>query len=260
MSGAEGELDEAGGEAWGEQTETAESQLWRQIEALNGLRTAGCSAAACKATAQVASPGALTCQILGLDHSHAERCTRSYTPHERAALSAAQRRNVSENHTVCLCACCGDTRVFGVELGRAQSFQDLSCAMYGANRFINHEVSLSVLMAEAYMDEHGWSAAVTIPKCVPPVCLRGGVSGQCGKERGGGALRLASGARLELCSKTCHCKRAAPTVLLKLVCRRASIEDYRNGGQNFNKLNFPFTRVTCSGVGEDERHELPTAP
>ena len=72
---------------------------------------------------------------------------------------------MSENHTVCLCACCGDTRVFGVELGRAQSFQDGSCAMYGANRFINHEVSLSVLMAEAYMDEHGWSAAVTIPKC-----------------------------------------------------------------------------------------------
>ena len=66
LSGAEGELDEAGGEAWGEQTETAESQLWRQIEALNGLRTAGSSAAACKATAQVASPGALTCQILGL--------------------------------------------------------------------------------------------------------------------------------------------------------------------------------------------------
>ena len=31
LSGAEGELDEAGGEAWGEQTETAESQLWRQI-------------------------------------------------------------------------------------------------------------------------------------------------------------------------------------------------------------------------------------
>ena len=88
LSGAEGELDEAGGEAWGEQTETAESQLWRQIEALNGLRTAGCSAAACKATAQVASPGALTCQIMGLDHSHAERRTRSYTPHERAALSA----------------------------------------------------------------------------------------------------------------------------------------------------------------------------
>ena len=72
---------------------------------------------------------------------------------------------MSENHTVCLCACCGDTRGFGVELGRAQSFQDGSCAMYGANRFINHEVSLSVLMAEAYMDEHGWSAAVTIPKC-----------------------------------------------------------------------------------------------
>ena len=165
LSGAEGELDEAGGEAGGELTETAESELWRQIEALNGLRTAGCSAAACKATAQVASPGALTRQILGLDHSHAERRTRSYTPHERAALSAAQRRNVSENHTACLCACCGDTRVFGVELGRAQSFQEGSCAMYGANRFINHEVSLSVLMAEAYMDEHGWSPVVTIPRC-----------------------------------------------------------------------------------------------
>ena len=49
-------------------------------------------------------------------------------------------------------------------------------------------------------------------------------------------------------------------VFLKVVYKRASIEDYRNGGQNSKKLNFPFTRVTCSGVVEDERHELPTAP
>ena len=129
LSGAEGELDEAGGEAGGELTETAESELWRQIEALNGLRTAGSSAAACKATAQVASPGALTCQILGLDHSHAERRTRSYTPHERAALSAAQRRNVSENHTVCLCACSGTpaSSVSSSDERRASRMEAVQC-------------------------------------------------------------------------------------------------------------------------------------
>ena len=37
--------------------------------------------------------------------------------------------------------------------------------MYGANDFVDDEVSLSVLMAEALMEEHGWRGAITIPKC-----------------------------------------------------------------------------------------------
>ena len=45
-------------------------------------------------------------------------------------------------------------------------------------------------------------------------------------------------------------------VFLKVVYKRASIEDYRNGGQNSKKLNFPFTRVTCSGVGKVDHARL----
>jgi hypothetical protein len=156
-SGAEAELDETSSELT-----DPDSELWREIEALNGPSR---SAAACQAAATVALPGTLTRQIIGLDHGPAERRTRSHAPHEWAALTPGQRRLISQHRTACVCACCGDSRGFDVELGRAQSLQDGSCAMYGANDFNNHEVSVAVLMAEAYMDEHGWVAAVTIPKC-----------------------------------------------------------------------------------------------
>ena len=142
-SGAEAELDETSSELT-----DPDSELWREIEALNGPSR---SAAACQAAATVALPGTLTRQIIGLDHGPAERRTRSHAPHEWAALTPGQRRLISQHRTACVCACCGDSRGFDVELGRAQSLQDGSCAMYGANDFNNHEVSVAVLMAEAYM-------------------------------------------------------------------------------------------------------------
>lgn len=149
----EGELAELGG---------AEAALWQQVDALNSRAASGCAAANGSGDA---AHGALTQQILGQCNGHVERRTRSHAPHEWAALTLTQRRKIQEHSTACVCDHCGASRGFDVELGRAHSLQNGSTAMYGANDFVDHEVSLSVLMAEALMEEHGWRGAITIPKC-----------------------------------------------------------------------------------------------
>ena len=153
LDGAEGELTELGG---------AEAALWEQLEALNGWQASACDTAFASGAA---SHGALTRQILGHDHGPVERRTRSHEPHEWAALTPAQRLNTNQHNTACVCARCGASRGFDVELGRAHSLQDGSCAMYGANDFMDHEVSCAVLMAEDLMDTHGWRGAIAIPRC-----------------------------------------------------------------------------------------------
>ena len=156
LGGAGGELTELGG---------AEAALWQQLETLNSIGRHQASGCATASGSDAASPGVLTSQILGHNHGPVERRTRSHEPHECAALTRAQRQNIKQHNTVCVCASCGDSRGFDVELGRAQSLQNGSCAMYGANDFVNHEVSCAVLMAEEIMDAHGWRGAFMIPRC-----------------------------------------------------------------------------------------------
>lgn len=160
----EGELADGPVEVEGELAELdgAEAALWQRVDALNSHAASGCAAAN---GAGDASHGALTRNILGQGDGHVERRTRSHAPHEWAALTPAQRRNIREHGTACVCDHCGASRGFDVELGRAHSLQNGSTAMYGANDFVDHEVSLSVLMAEELMEEHGWRGAITIPKC-----------------------------------------------------------------------------------------------
>ena len=92
------------------------------------------------------------------------RMTRSYQPHEKAALTLKQRTAVDAHRTVCICSRCGDSGLFSIDLGRATMLQSGSSAMHGADAFLDHPVSLAVLKAEAMMNECGWRQAVIIPQ------------------------------------------------------------------------------------------------
>ena len=92
------------------------------------------------------------------------RTTRSYAPYEWAALTREQRSKLSKHQTQCICSKCGASCGFDIELGRANELQSGGSAMFGASNFVDHEVSLAVLMAEELLDTHGWRGAVTIPR------------------------------------------------------------------------------------------------
>ena len=98
--------------------------------------------------------------------------------------------------------------------------------MYGANRFINHEVSLSVLMAEAYMDEHGWSAAVTIPKCHRCV-FEEALVGSAARSEAEALFAWHRELDLNFAAKRADCKRTTPTV-----CRAGT----RPAGQYWHRI------------------------
>ena len=82
-------------------------------------------------------------------------------PNEHAGL-----RGVDEvvRNTTCRCACCGYTCAFGLQLGRAQTFELGQTSMWGASNFQEHPVAKMLVLSATLLEEFGWSELV-IPFC-----------------------------------------------------------------------------------------------
>ena len=74
-------------------------------------------------------------------------------PNELAGL-----RGVSQatRDTTCRCVSCGYTCAFGLQLGRAKTFECRQSSMWGASSFEGHPVADMIMIAATLFEEHGW--------------------------------------------------------------------------------------------------------
>ena len=82
-------------------------------------------------------------------------------PNELAGL-----RGISEatRDTTCRCVNCGYTCAFGLQLGRAKTFECKQSSMWGASSFERHPVAKMIMIAATLLEEHGWQE-LKIPYC-----------------------------------------------------------------------------------------------
>lgn len=82
-------------------------------------------------------------------------------PNELAGLRGVSK---ATRDTRCRCVSCGYTCAFGLQLGRAKTFECRESSMWGASSFEGHPVANMIMIAATLLEEHGWRE-LKIPYC-----------------------------------------------------------------------------------------------